>query len=284
MFATETGPPTLAEVRDLRVTFAPRSAEPVEAVKGVSFAVQAGETVAVIGESGSGKSVSALALGGLLPRMPTCRIEGEITVAGTSISAKNEAAVRRLRGRELAYIFQEPGASMNPMLRVGAQLEEAFRLHRPDLKDRRRAATDALDAVGIHDAAARLRAFPEALSGGMLQRVMIAMALAGQPRLLVADEPTTALDATVQKQVIDLLAHLRQATGMAILFISHNLALVKGFADRVLVMWRGEVVETGPVDQVLSAPEHPYTQALLACLPQAGNRGQRLPVLADFGL
>jgi len=274
----------LVSVEDLRITFAPHSPAPVTAVKGISFAMQAGETVAVVGESGSGKSVSALALGGLLPQPPDCAIAGEITVAGVEIARASRPELRALRGKRLAYIFQEPSACLNPMIPIGPQLVEAFKLHRPEVKDRHAESIAALEAVGIRQAAERMRAYPEELSGGMLQRVMIALALAGQPDLLVADEPTTALDATIQKQIIDLLRDLRQTHGMAILLITHNLGLVKDFADRTLVMWRGELVESGPTADLIHAPQHPYTKALLACIPQPNHRGERLPTLADFGL
>jgi ABC-type dipeptide/oligopeptide/nickel transport system ATPase component len=266
----------LLSVRNLSITFGSGSSPAVDAI---SFDLAANETIAVVGESGSGKSVTALALTRLLPPPPVCRLEGEILYGKDDVLSLDNSALRRLRGREMAYIFQEPSTSLNPVFTVGFQIGEAIRLHRPDVADIPAEIVRVLDQVGIRDPALRMHDYPHQLSGGMQQRVMIAMALACRPRILIADEPTTALDVTIQKQIMDLLASLRASTGMSILLITHNFGIVSGFADRVLVMFRGKIVEAGPTADVLRNPQHPYTKALIACIPRLGQRQRRLTTI-----
>ncbi len=268
----------LLSVKDLRIQF--NSREGVnEAVKGINFDIEAGKTLAVVGESGSGKSVSAMALTRLLPKPPICEINGQVHYDGQDVMAMSSADLRHIRGKEIAYIFQEPSVSLNPVFTIGSQIAEAIKLHMPHIKDVNAHIIDALDKVGIRDAEKRIKDYPHQLSGGMQQRVMIAMALVCEPRILVADEPTTALDVTIQAQIMDLLREVRERTGMAILLITHNFGIVNHFADDVAVMFRGEIVERGPVDQVLSKPEHPYTQALLDCIPRLGEKRERLTTI-----
>ena len=268
----------LLSVEDLRITFNARD-RVVEAVKGVSFALEAGRTLAIVGESGSGKSVTALSLTRLLPEPPACRVSGSIRYDGRDVLALDSRALRAVRGKEIAYVFQEPSSSLNPVFTVGDQIAEAIKLHLPDVTDVRARVVKALEQVGIADAARRHAAYPHELSGGMQQRVMIAMALACSPRILVADEPTTALDVTIQKQIIDLLRDLRASAGLSVILITHNFGIVRGFADDVAVMYRGEIVEHGPTDTVLNSPRHPYTKALIACIPRLGERRARLATI-----
>lgn len=267
--------PALLEVSGLTVRFADGDQE-VEAVRGIDFSLNSGEILALVGESGSGKSASALALTGLLPPPPRCRVGGRVEFNGRELMGREERELRRIRGSGIAYIFQEPSAAMNPVFTIGYQLREMIRLHRPGVADRDGLAIEVLAEVGIREPASRLKSFPSELSGGMLQRVMIAVALLGRPRLLVADEPTTALDATVQRQIIDLLARLREEHGMAILLITHNFGIIEGFADRVAVMYRGRIVETGETGRILREPHHPYTRALIDCIPRLGQEKERL--------
>jgi ABC-type dipeptide/oligopeptide/nickel transport system ATPase component len=199
-----------------------------------------------------------------------------MNVAGHDVLKLNERQLRRMRGRDIAYIFQEPTTSLNPVLTVRTQLAEALTLHRPDVKDQDAEIISWLCQVGIAEPEKRLRAYPHELSGGMQQRVMIAMALCCRPQLLIADEPTTALDVTIQKQIMELLAELRRSLGMSLILITHNLGIIQNVADRVLVMFRGEIVEQGPVQEILTSPKHPYTQALLACVPRMGTKQHRL--------
>lgn len=235
-------------------------------VDGLSLTVDEGESVCLIGESGSGKSVTALALTRLLPCPPFQYAGGAVALAGRSILDLDEAALREIRGGVVSYVFQDPVAYLNPVHRVGTQILEMLRLHRPDKATRGR-VIELLELVGIPAAERRVDEYPHQLSGGMLQRVMIAMALAPEPRLLVADEPTTALDVTIQAQILALLNRLRMELGMAVLLISHNLGVVADVGDRVAVMYAGQIVEWGPADQVLSQARHPYTQALLRAVP-----------------
>jgi ABC-type dipeptide/oligopeptide/nickel transport system ATPase component len=251
----------------------------VEAVRGISFGLAEGGTLAVVGESGSGKSVTALALTRLLPPPPTCTVAGRVLYHGRDVLTVGRDELRKIRGKEIAYVFQEPGASLNPVFTAGWQIAEAVKLHLPAVKDVRGRVIAALHDVGIRDPEARLRSYPHELSGGMQQRVMIAMALACEPRVLVADEPTTALDVTIQKQILDLLREVRLRHHMSIVLITHNFGIVAGFADEVVVMFRGRIVEAGPVAQVLHHPQHPYTQALIACIPKLGQRQRRLTTI-----
>lgn len=264
---------TLLSVNNLHVYFRTR-AEPIRAVDGVDFNISNGETAAIVGESGCGKSVTALALARLIP-VPGYYAGGEILFDGKNVGELDSAGLNKLRGAEMSYIFQEPSASLNPVFSVGYQIAEALRLHRRGL-DVHEEVLRLLNVVGIADAEHRLRSYPHELSGGMQQRVMIAMALACRPKLLVADEPTTALDVTVQAQILDLLARLQSELGMAILLITHNLGIVAGLARRVNVMYAGRIVETGLTEEILTAPKHPYTCGLLSAVPRLRSTGKRM--------
>ncbi len=262
----------LLAVEDLRVEFRSRG-NVFEAVRGVSFALEKGEILAVVGESGSGKSVTSQALAGLLPEAPLCRVRGSVKLRGREILGLPERELRKIRGREIAYVFQDPLSSLNPVYSVGAQIDEALRLHVPALKTaraRRERVREALAAVGVNPDLAD--EFPHRFSGGMQQRAMIAMALACEPQILVADEPTTALDVTVQKQIMELLLSVRERFGMSVLLITHNFGLVAQVADRAVVLYRGEKVEEGAAADVISRPSHPYTRGLLACVPRLRAR------------
>ncbi|HBF32260.1 ABC transporter ATP-binding protein [Rhizobium sp.] len=272
---------SLLSVRDLRVGFGKRPTIK-EIVHGISFDVNAGETLAIVGESGSGKSVTALSVNRLIDYAGGHILSGSITLGTSKGDAVNivkasERQLEKIRGAEIGMIFQEPMTSLNPVLPIGQQLEEAFRLYRGlSGSQAKNAAKDALDRVRIPDAHRRLRYYPHQLSGGMLQRVMISMALACNPRLLIADEPTTALDVSVQAQIMALLAELKREMGMGMIFITHDIGLVAGIADRVMVMQSGEAVEQGKLDQILDSPQHPYTQHLLSAVPHfSGGRSVR---------
>ena len=272
----------LLEIEGLTVEFGSVSA-PLKAVDDVDLAIDAGEIVGCVGESGSGKSVTALALMGLVDfpgRVRARRME----FAGRELLSLSAAERRALTGKDIAMIFQDPLASLNPCFTVAFQLTETLRMHgtpeeRGSAKLRRARALQLLQQVEIPDPAARLGAFPHQLSGGMAQRVMIAMAIACNPRLLIADEPTTALDVTVQAQVLDLLLRLQQGRGMALLLITHDLAVVAETAQRVIVMYAGEQVETGPVPEIFDTPQHPYTKALLDALPEHNLDRTRLKAI-----
>ncbi|MCR9152238.1 MAG: ABC transporter ATP-binding protein [Rhodobacteraceae bacterium] len=265
----------LLEVRDLTVTFRQDGAT-IPAVRGVSFSVGAGETVALVGESGSGKSVTALSTVSLLG--PNARVAGSVLYEGREMIGAPEAQLRAVRGNDISFIFQEPMTSLNPLHTLEKQIAESLALHQGL---RREAARDRivelLTQVGIRDPETRLADYPHQLSGGQRQRVMIAMALANNPELLIADEPTTALDVTIEAQILELLADLKAARGLSMLFISHDLNIVRRIADRVCVMQGGEIVEQGPVEQIFSDPQHPYTRLLLAAEPKGGPE----PVPAD---
>ena len=278
---TSSQPPTpepLLDVRDLVIEFRSRG-EVNRAVNGISFQVHKGETLAVVGESGSGKSVTAMSLTRLLPEAPACHITGDIHFGGRNLTQCSSREIRKYRGREIAYIFQEPATSLNPVFTIGNQIAEAIKLHRPEVKDVRAEIIRALDLVKIRDPEKRYRDYPHQLSGGMQQRVMIAMALACHPKLLVADEPTTALDVTIQAQIMDLLRDIRSRITMSIILITHNFGIISDFADKVIVMFRGDIVEAGPTGEVLRNPQHPYTKALIACIPRMGARQQRLTTI-----
>jgi ABC-type dipeptide/oligopeptide/nickel transport system ATPase component len=268
----------LLQVSDLAIEFSSPE-RTIRAVDGVSFSMASGSTLAVVGESGSGKSVTALSLARLLPSPPARVRSGKILFDGTDLLTLPETDLRHYRGGKIAYVFQEPSTSLNPVFSVAFQLSEAMALHRRDLTDRRAAGLAALSEVGIRDPERCWKSYPHELSGGMQQRVMIAMALVCRPQLLVADEPTTALDVTIQAQILNLLRDIRSRFGMAILLITHNFGLVKGFADHVVVMFRGKIVEQGPTDSLLAAPRHPYTQALIACVPRLGESKKRLTTI-----
>jgi dipeptide transport system ATP-binding protein len=269
----------LVEIRDLRVDFG-TPARPLPAVEGIDLSIGAGEIVALVGGSGSGKSVTALALMGLVD-VPARVAAQRIAFAGRDLLQMRAAERRALAGRGIAMIFQDPHASLDPCYTVGNQLDEALRFHgnaqeRASKTVRRERSLALLGEVEIADAAARLRSYPHQLSGGMAQRVMIAIALAGRPRLLIADEPTTALDVTVQAQVLALLMRVRDERAMAILLITHDLAVVAETADRAVVMYAGQVMETGTVPALFDAPRHPYTRALLDASPGHGAARERL--------
>ena len=273
----------LLQVRDLCIDFVLED-RTIEAVKGATFDLAAGETLAIVGESGSGKSVTALALTRLLPVPPAVIKRGEIEFEGKNVLAMDAAQLRKLRGGKIAYIFQEPSTSLNPVYTVYSQIAEAVRLHRPDVTDVDAEVVRWLDAVGIVDAAKRMHDYPHQLSGGMQQRVMIAMALACQPDILVADEPTTALDVTIQAQIMELLSSLKERFGMAVILITHNFGIVSGFASRVLVMYRGKIVEQGATAEVLRSPKHAYTRALIDCIPQLDSKDKRLKTIDHAAL
>jgi peptide/nickel transport system ATP-binding protein/oligopeptide transport system ATP-binding protein len=265
---------SLVEIRSLRVDFR-RGPLVTRAVDDVSLAIEPGTTLGLVGESGSGKSVTGLSIGRLVASPPAVYASGEIFLEGRDVLKLAEPELRRIRGGHVGYVFQDPGPSLNPVMRVRAQIMEVLRLHRPE------AATDSeiirlLKLVGISSPEERARSYPHELSGGMQQRVVIAMALAAQPKLLVADEPTSALDVTIQSQVVALLRDLQRQFGMAILFITHNLGLLHDIADRVAVMYAGQIVEVGPVGEVLARPFHPYTRALLESVPTLSRSSKRL--------
>jgi oligopeptide/dipeptide ABC transporter ATP-binding protein len=250
----------------------------VRAVDGVSLRLEAGKTLCLVAESGSGKSVTALSIARLLPCPPAVYVGGEIQLAGRNVFEMSSRELQEVRGGVVGYVFQEPSASLNPVMRVGRQIEEGLKLHRPER------ATQAevirlLKLAGIPAPESRIRDYPFQLSGGMQQRVMIAMALAAEPQLLIADEPTTALDVTIQAQILDLLRELQQRLGMAILLITHNLGIVGGMADDLAVMYAGQVVEQGPAEAVLRRPLHPYTAALIQSVPRLGARAKRLTTI-----
>jgi len=264
----------ILEIIELKVFFDVDEDTVVKAVNGVSLKLAQGETLAVVGESGSGKSVTGLTVMRILMRTPA-RIEGgriwftRKDGARVDLLALSEHEMRAVRGREIAMIFQDPMSSLNPVFPVGEQIAEGLRLHQKLSRRAARArAVELLEMVGISEPARRVDEFPHQLSGGMRQRVMIAMALACNPRLLIADEPTTALDVTIQAQIMELLKDLQRKTQMAMIFVTHDLNLVSEIADKVAVMYAGQVVEEGPVRDVLRRPRHPYTAALLECIPE----------------
>jgi ABC-type dipeptide/oligopeptide/nickel transport system ATPase component len=268
----------MLEVKNLTVRFQTED-EDIMAINALSFAVGSGETLAIVGESGSGKSVTGLALTKLLPQPPAIYEKGEILLQGHSILTMRESELRRIRGNLIAYVFQEPGTSLNPVYSVGYQIGEAIKEHRPDIKNVRREVLFWLDQVGITDPHKRIDDYPFQLSGGMQQRVMIAMALCCRPKILIADEPTTALDVTIQKQILDLFLVLKQRFQMAIILITHNFGIIRELADKVAVMFRGRLVEFGGVESVLRAPQHPYTRALIDCVPRLGANIDRLKTI-----
>jgi oligopeptide/dipeptide ABC transporter ATP-binding protein len=268
---------SLLEIKNLQIEFG-SGAHAARAVDGVSLSLEAGKTQCLVGESGSGKSVTALSIAKLVPTPPAHYVGGEILLEGRNVLNMSPRELRDIRGGLVSYVFQEPGASLNPVFRIGAQIKESLRYHRPAT------ANDAevvrlLRLVGIPAPEARIKNYPHELSGGMQQRVMIAMALASQPKLLIADEPTTALDVTIQAQIIELLGNLRKQLGMAVLLITHNLGIVGDLADDVAVMYAGQIVEHGPVREILQHPLHPYTQALIRSVPDLEAEVERLTAI-----
>ena len=294
----------LLAIQNLKLDFG-SGADALRAVDGVSFTIGAGETICLVGESGCGKTVTALSIARLVPAPPANYVGGEILLNGRDVLKMSNGELRSIRGGVVSYVFQEPGASLNPVFRVGNQIRESLKLHRPDLgapvsdpagfkntnapgpetgAPSRRKALNAevirlLKLVGIPAPESRIRNYPFEMSGGMQQRVMIAMALASEPKLLVADEPTTALDVTIQAQILELLHDLKQRLGMAILLITHNLGIVGDMADRVAVMYAGQIVELSPAKELLRRPLHPYTKALMNAVPKLAGGADRLSAI-----
>ena len=276
-------PEVVLSVRDLAVIFRLDKQHTLEAVRGISFEVPVNSTVALVGESGSGKSVTALAIMGLLPPNGAVRPGGRIDYRGRDLLTLAPRAMQRLRGSRVSMIFQEPMSSLNPVFSVGFQLAEVLAGHLGLPKNQaRQRAIELLAEVGIPEPQSRIDAYPHELSGGQQQRVMIAMAIACEPDLLIADEPTTALDVTVQKQILELIAALQRKHRMSMLFITHDLAVVGEIADTILVMRDGEIREQGTAAQIFDSPQDAYTKALLACRPRLETRPRRLPVIGDF--
>ncbi len=267
----------LLDVNDLTTYFHTRNGV-VRAVDGVSFQLEKGETLGIVGESGSGKSVTCMSMLGLIPQPPGRIEKGTAHFDGTDLLNCSQKELQTIRGRRIAMIFQDPMTSLNPVLTVGYQLTEALRLHKRMSKKAARArAVEILELVGIPLAEKRLNDYPHQFSGGMRQRVMIAIALSCDPKVLIADEPTTALDVTIQAQILDLVKRLRKELGMAIVWVTHDLGVVASLADRVMVMYSGFIVERADVEQLYAEPKHPYTMALLATLPEVeGERATRL--------
>jgi ABC-type dipeptide/oligopeptide/nickel transport system ATPase component len=268
----------MLEVRNLSVSFYSSEGR-APAVQSLSFSVDKAETLAIVGESGSGKSVTALALTKLLPEPPAIYEGGEILLDGESILSLGEKMLRSVRGNRIAYIFQEPATSLNPVYSIYQQIAETIRQHRPEVRDVRREVVYWLDQVGILNARERLHDYPFQLSGGMQQRVMIAMALCCQPDFLIADEPTTALDVTIQRQILELFKALKKRYRMSMILITHNFGIIAGLADKVAVMFRGRLVEYGETEKILRNPEHPYTRALIDCVPRLGAGLKRLKTI-----
>ena len=274
-------PETLLSVRDLKVRFRISDGN-VTPVDGVSFDVTQGQTLGIVGESGSGKSVTNLAILGLLPQTGTVS-GGTVSFEGQDLTKLDNAAMRGIRGSRIGMIFQDPMTSLNPFLRVGEQIAEITRLHlRHSRSEAADYAVEMLEMVRIPDARSRAAAYPHQFSGGMRQRVMIAMALACRPRLLIADEPTTALDVTIQAQILNLMRELRNRTGTSMILITHDLAVVAGVADHIIVMYAGRVFESAPALELFRNPQNPYTRALLACTPDPARRGSRLDSISGL--
>jgi oligopeptide transport system ATP-binding protein len=267
---------TVLDVKDLKTQFDTQDGM-VHAVNGVSFDVKRGEFLGVVGESGSGKSVTMMSLIRLIPMPPGEIVSGEANFGDADLLKIDIEDLRKIRGGKIGFIFQDPMTSLNPVLTVGYQITESLRLHtKLSEKERRPRAKQLLQLVGIPDAEARLKNYPHELSGGMRQRVMIAMAVACNPEVLIADEPTTALDVTIQAQIIEIVRDLREKLGTAVIWITHDLGVIAGLADRVLVMYGGQVVEEAPVRELYANPQHPYTEGLLGSLPRLDQKGQEL--------
>src|SRR5918992_3013661 len=265
------------EVENLRISFPAPQGTRVYPVEGVSFGLERGETLALVGESGCGKSLTSLALLQLVPAPGRIEEGSVVRLGDTDVLALKGESLRRIRGRRIGMIFQDPMTSLNPVFTVGDQITEGMRAHfKVSRAEARERSLRLLQEVGIPDAAGRLRAYPHQLSGGMRQRVMIAIALAAEPEILVADEPTTALDVTVQAQILEVLDRLRESHGMAVLLITHDLGIVAGRADRVAVMYAGQIVEEAPTAKLFTSPSHPYTQGLFASVPRITGPVQRL--------
>jgi oligopeptide/dipeptide ABC transporter ATP-binding protein len=267
---------SLLELRGLTTAFQTARGE-ISAIEDISFDLNAGEILGIVGESGSGKSVTALTIMGLLPQPPARIAAGSVRFAGEELTTASPNRMEKIRGAGISMVFQEPMTSLNPVFTIGEQIMETLRAHeRMSASAQRERAIEMLDRVGIASATKRLNDYPHQLSGGQRQRVMIAMSLACRPKLLIADEPTTALDVTIQAQVLDLLMDLRDELGMAIMIITHNMGVIAEVADRVLVMYAGRIVEQSPAADLFDAPQHPYTKGLLACVPTLQQDRHRL--------
>lgn len=259
----------MIEVRDLHVAFPNKAGELEQAVNGISFTVADGEIVGIVGESGSGKTQTALALAGLSPRK--AKVTGEILLDGQDLMPLTRDEIRKVQGKDVAMVFQEPMSSLNPTMRIGRQVEEVLAIHTKLTKtERRELALQALRDVELREVETVYRKYPHELSGGQRQRVMIASAIIGSPKLLIADEPTTALDVTIQAEILKLLSKLNREKGMSILFISHDLRVIRRLCGRALVMHHGHIVEQGPVEQIFRDPQDAYTKTLLASIPKRG--------------
>ena len=270
----------LLELHNLSIRFRTENGT-VDAVKNVSFSMKEGDSLAIVGESGSGKSVTALSLTRLIPTPPAEYAGGKILFLGRDVLKMSPRQIRLMRGGGIAYVFQEPATSLNPVYSIRSQIAEGIHLHRPDVPDVDAEIIKWLGAVGIVDPAKRMHDYPHQLSGGMQQRAMIAMALSCRPRLLIADEPTTALDVTIQAQILAELRRLRSEFGMSLILITHNFAIIRGLCERVAVMFRGEIVEYGDTESLLKNPQHPYTKALISCVPRLGSKQSRLRTIED---
>jgi len=277
----------LLDIKNLQLDFLSGDAS-LRAVDGVSLTMEAGETVCLVGESGCGKTVTALSLARLVPTPPAKYVGGEILLNGRDVLKMSATELREIRGGMVSYVFQEPSASLNPVIRVGKQIKESLKLHRAE-KATDEEVVRLLKLVRIPAPESRIRNYPFEMSGGMQQRIMIAMALASEPKLLVADEPTTALDVTIQAQILELLLDLKRRLGMSILLITHNLGIVGDIADRVAVMYAGQIVELAPARELLRRPLHPYTKALMNSVPKLNGEATRLsaipgsvPRIGDF--
>jgi oligopeptide transport system ATP-binding protein len=265
----------LLRVEGLRTVFV-SGKQVVQAVDGISFSIDEGETLGIVGESGSGKSVTVLSLLQLIAWPPGKIVDGQVWFQGQDLLKLERDEIRKVRGKEIAMIFQDPMTSLNPVLTIGRHLMEPLQLHMGmDRVAARKRAVELMELVGIPDAASRLNDYPHQYSGGMRQRVMIAMGLACDPKVLIADEPTTALDVTVQAQIIDLVKRLRDELGMSIIWITHDLGIVAGLVDRILVMYAGNIVETADVDELYASPSHPYTKGLLSAIPRLDTAGKQ---------
>ena len=277
----------LLQIDNLSVNFVTPSGI-TSAIRNISFAVNKGETVAVVGESGSGKTVTSLSILQLLPSPPAKYTSGKIFFSEDGIHTADllqlpEDNIRKIRGNKISMIFQEPMTSLNPVKKCGAQVMEALLLHKKiSVKAATQKTIELFNQVKLPDPASMVNRYPHQLSGGQKQRVMIAMAMSCEPSLLIADEPTTALDVTVQKTIIQLIKELQIEKNMGVIYITHDLGLVAEIADRVVVMYKGEIVETGTVKEIFLNPKHRYTEALIKCRPDAGSKGKRLPVISDF--
>ncbi len=272
----------LLSIRDLSVDFATKEG-PVRAVKNISFDIPKGKTVGLVGESGSGKSVTSLAVMRLIPNPPGVISTGQMLFQGQDLVKVSESEMRKIRGNKISMIFQEPMTSLNPVFKVGYQIAEVLQLHQGlSPKAARERAIELLDQVGIPNPRQKIDSYPHEMSGGQKQRVMIAMAIGCEPDLLICDEPTTALDVTIQKQVIELMQKLQEQYRMSMLFITHDLGVIADIADDVVVMYRGDIVEKGTTEQIFMNPQHPYTKGLIACRPPMDRRPKRLATVSDF--